>query len=134
MKHTDGGKASLEGLRVLVVEDQFLVAEHLAQTLADWGCEVLGPATEVESALKIVASHALDGAILDINLGDHETSFPVAAALRQRGVPFIFLTGYAFDSAFPQEYAGFPRLSKPMRPDHLASAVATFARERFVSL
>lgn len=135
MKQADADhSASLKGLRVLVVEDQFLVAEDLAQTLTDWGCEVLGPAAEVKSALKIVASHTLDGAILDINLGHHETSFPVAAVLRQRDVPFVFLTGNAFDSSFPQEYAEFPRLSKPMRLDLLASAVATFARAQLVSL
>jgi DNA-binding response OmpR family regulator len=120
------GRAIFNRLRVLVVEDQFLVADELTETLRDWGCEVFGPAINVAAALEIIETHTLDAAILDINLGN-ELSFPIAAVLEQRDVPFIFLTGYPRDGVFPSAHAAVPRLKKPER---LREALADFARAR----
>jgi len=85
--------APLAGLRVLLVEDNFLLAEvHQGSVGAEW-LHVVGPAGRVESALKLACGERLDGAILDINLHG-EMSFVVADVLCERGVPFLFVTGY----------------------------------------
>jgi DNA-binding response OmpR family regulator len=119
---------SLNGLRILVVEDMFLVAEDLSDTLQGWGCDVVGPAARVDDALRLVDVEQLDGAVLDVNLGD-EFCFPVAQALREKGTPFLFLTGYDMASAFPPEFEAVPRLSKPVDTRLLAQlATEHFSR------
>jgi CheY-like chemotaxis protein len=110
---------ALQGRRVLVVEDILLVAEELSDTLKDWGCEVIGPAAQVGRALDLVEREKLDGALLDVNLGK-EHCFPIATVLRERRVPFIFLTGYDMPSAFPPEFKDIPRLPKPLDPKRLS--------------
>jgi CheY-like chemotaxis protein len=112
----------LKGLRVLVVEDMFLVAEELCHSLQDWGCEVVGPAAGVDEALKLVERERLDGALLDVNLGN-ERCFPIAEALEKHGVPFFFLTGYDMSSAFPPEFETVPRLPKPVDLQLLAKTI-----------
>ena len=102
-----------------MVEDLFLVAEVIADLLEDCGCQVIGPVSRVESALKLVETAKLDGALLDVNLAG-ELCFPVAAALRHRGVPFIFLTGYGDAAAIPIEFRSVLRLSKPFDTAELA--------------
>ncbi len=102
----------LGGLRVLVVEDSFLVAQHLQDVFEGCGCEIVGPASRVSSALKLAGESPLDGAILDINLAG-EYCFPVAELLRERGVPFIFLTGYDSSTIIPPEFRKVPCLAKP---------------------
>src|SRR4051794_18564375 len=86
---------ALRGRRLLVVEDEYLIAASLARELEGRGAEVVGPAGSVRDALALVEAEGdrLDGAVLDINLRD-ERVYPVADALVARGVPFIFLTGY----------------------------------------
>ncbi len=116
------------GLRVLIVEDMWIVAEDLAMELTDLGCRVAGPAGRVEHGLALAAAEQLDGAILDINLGT-ENSFPIARALQERGVPFAFLTGYDLPEAFPPELSDAPRLQKPVSLNELATALASFAAD-----
>lgn len=107
-----GDPRTLSGLRILVVEDAYLTAEDLARELADWGCEVIGPEGYVDAALERVERTEIDGALLDVNLHD-EPCFDIATALTSRHVPFIFLTGYDQDSAFPAEFRTSPRMAKP---------------------
>jgi two-component SAPR family response regulator len=122
-------RESFKGLRVLIVEDMFLVAEELSYTLQDWGCEVVGPAAGVNEALKLVENESVDGALLDVNLGD-DRCFPIAVALQKQGVPFVFLTGYDMSSAFPAEFESVLRLPKPVDLQRLANAMDdSFARE-----
>lgn len=104
----------LAGKRVLVVEDEYIIASELARTLEDAGAEVVGPAGAVEDALELVASDGdrLDGAVLDVNLRD-ERVFPVADALAARGVRFVLITGYD-ETSIPQAYAAVPRCEKPV--------------------
>jgi DNA-binding response OmpR family regulator len=118
----------LRGLRILVVEDNFLVAENLRELLSARGCDVIGPAPRVEAALSLLAANSrVDGAMLDINLGG-EDCFPVAAALRERQVPFLFLTGYDERMSIPAEFSHAPRLSKPVAEnDLIMNARETFA-------
>lgn len=105
--------SQLSGRRILVVEDDFLIAADLAEGLQELGMTVVGPASSVSDALlEIEAAPDLDAAVLDVNLSG-ETIFEVADALRTRGVPFIFATGYSV-SAVPPEYAEVPRCEKPV--------------------
>ncbi|MBP1805251.1 response regulator [Rubellimicrobium aerolatum] len=105
--------ASLRGRRVLVVEDDYVVAQDLCEQLLSCGVEVLGPVACVAGALALLES-GLDPhmAVLDIGLGP-ETVYPVADVLRARGVPFVFATGY--DACMvPKAFADVPRAEKPL--------------------
>jgi CheY-like chemotaxis protein len=113
---TPGGKALL-GKRVLVVEDEPIVAMMLEDMLAALGAELAGSAASVEQALTLVERGALDAAVLDMNLNG-ERSHAVADALRRRAVPFVFATGYG--SGVEEETAE-PLLQKPYRQDQLAA-------------
>ena len=75
------------GLRVLVVEDYYLMAESTAMTLTDFGCEVVGPAGQLEKAMELAEHEPLDGALVDINLRG-KLAFPVGLILRRRNIPF----------------------------------------------
>lgn len=120
--HSTSSSEGFQGLRVLIVEDMFLVAEELSYNVQEWGCEVIGPAAGVDEALKLVDSERLDGALLDVNLGN-ERCFPIAEALENNGVPFVFLTGYDMSSAFPPEFENVPRLPKPVDLQLLARTI-----------
>jgi DNA-binding response OmpR family regulator len=110
------------GLRVLIVEDEVLLAFMLQDMLAEWGCAVVGPAGRVAKALSLAGSEALDGAILDVNLAGTEV-YPVARALAARHIPFIFVSGFA-PSRLPREWRDRPTLQKPFQPRDLAQSMA----------
>lgn len=100
------------GRRILVVEDEYLIAADLAEALEELGAEVVGPVANLKAALvEVERAGDLDGATLDVTLGQ-EKSFDVAAILRRRGVPFVFLTGYG-DHGLPDQYRDVPRCEKP---------------------
>lgn len=103
--------AEQDGLRVLVVEDTFLVAESIAATLQDEGYVVVGPVGRLAEGVRLAAYERLDGALLDVNLAG-ERCFPIASTLKARDVPFAFLTGYGADG-LPAEWRDVPRLAKP---------------------
>jgi CheY-like chemotaxis protein len=109
--------------RVLVVEDEALVAFALEEMLNDFGYEVAGLAPNVRTALKLVGAERIDAAILDVNLGG-ETVDPVADALAAAGVPFVFTTGYTSASALPRGFEERPALNKPYQPEALRDALA----------
>ena len=100
-------------MRILVVEDDFLLADTLARLLEDHGVVVVGPVAGLEEAMKLATVERLDGAILDIRLGRGSDTFRVAHTLAQRAVPFIFMTAYD-DSILPAALAGRPLLRKPL--------------------
>lgn len=121
--------ARLSGLHILVVEDMLLVAEVICEQLESCGCIVVGPAARVGRALVLAREEPLDGALLDVNLAG-ESSFPVAAALDARNIPYVFLTGYDDAAALPPEYRKLPKLGKPFRQEALIRAAAEhFHRE-----
>ena len=105
--------ALLGGIRILVVEDVFLVASSIAELLQEAGAEVVGPALELTDAIDLAETAQIDGALLDIDLHG-ETSFGVAAALNRRGIPFVFVTGYG-DASIPGALRHVPLLGKPFR-------------------
>lgn len=119
--------SSLAGRVVLVAEDEFFVADDLVHAFERRGARVLGPATSVAQALRLVeATPILDAAVLDINLKG-EMVFPVADALSARGVPFVFATGYGSE-VLPQRYSTRVRCEKPVDPDEVARALMRKAR------
>ena len=86
-------EAQLSGMRILVVEDEPLLAMASADLLADSGCTVAGPVSSVKQGMRLIEKEAIDGAILDINLRG-EMVFPLADALAERSIPFVYVTGY----------------------------------------
>ena len=117
------GTDPLTGLRLLVVEDEALVAMALEDMLDDLGCVVVDVAGTLARGVKLAAELSIDGAILDINLGG-EKVFPVAERLVERGVPFVFSTGYDLRGV-PEAFRSRPALQKPFRADALAQALAS---------
>ncbi|NNM75185.1 response regulator [Enterovirga aerilata] len=110
---------SLAGRRILVVEDEYFLADDMVRALATLGAEIVGPSDTAASALELVQSGLpIDGAVLDINLHG-ETSLAVASELRARKVPFVFATGYD-QRGIPPEFADVPRWEKPFDPALLA--------------
>ena len=102
---------SLEGRRILVVEDEMLVSMLIEDILLDLGCEIVGPASRVPKALEIALSERVDAALLDMNVAG-ERVFPVADALAERGIPFAFVSGYG-DEVLDGSHAGRPVVKKP---------------------
>ncbi len=116
-------RLNLHSLRILVVEDSPLTADAIQDVLETSGCEVVGPVYNVADALEVIVRTALNGAVLDINLGG-ELSFPIAAALIEQGIPFVFLTGYD-DLVVPAQYRSMRRLEKPTDMRQLAEIVTS---------
>lgn len=111
------------GARILVVEDNFLAAEVVRDMLESSGCTVIGPVARVSDGVRLAEQETLDGAVLDINLNG-DWSFPIARALRQRDVPFIFLTGYDDAAIIPPELRPVRRLGKPIVSTQLIEVLA----------
>ncbi|HXS73411.1 MAG TPA: response regulator [Rhodanobacteraceae bacterium] len=104
-------EADLSGRRVLVVEDEARIAMLIRDTLEDMGCEVVAIATRFDDALQKACSLPFDVALLDVNL-DGEPSYPIAAALAERGRAFVFATGYGASNV-PAALNKAPVLQKP---------------------
>ena len=115
-------RESLKGLRVLVVEDDFDVAEALRAELESGGCHVVGPVSTVEEACDLAKTQALDAAVLDIALSPG-TSAPVARTLLYRGCPFVFVTGFSNVDLLPEELRGHHLLLKPVDGQTLRAAI-----------
>jgi CheY-like chemotaxis protein len=101
----------LNGLRILVVEDEAAISLLLEDMLLDFGCEVVGPAARLTAALDIAQRETLDLAILDVNVAG-EPVYPVVEALEARKVPFVFSTGYG-SAGIRDLYRDRPVLQKP---------------------
>lgn len=112
----------LPGKRVLVVEDNPVIAFDIDDVLRDFGAEVVGPALDLETGLQLASEHSLDGAILDIDLGGHYV-WPIAAALKSSRVPFVFVSAECGDK-LPQDFSDFICLPKPASSRTIASTVA----------
>ena len=116
----------LADLRILVVEDEVLIALEIEERLQRLGCEIVGPVGRLERALELARSTALDGALLDVNVKGGLV-YPVAEELLARQVPVIFSTGYAPDT-LPPVFRSLPCLRKPFGTGQLE----TVAQEAFV--
>ena len=112
----------LNGRRVLVVEDESLVAMLLETILEDMGCTPVGPASNIDDGEAMARDTTdLDAALLDVNVAGRQV-FPVAEALRARGVPFIFSTGYG-EGGLPDEWRGNPTIQKPFTESAVRDAL-----------
>ena len=110
------------GGRVLVCDDNLLIADVVAEFLRECGLEPAGPVGQLESAMRMARESALDGAILDINLHGRPC-FPICSILSARRIPFIFLTGYP-EAAIPIEYRGVTLITKPFEPTEMKEVLA----------
>ena len=113
----------LAGRRVLVVEDNFVLAESMRFALEGLGCVLVGPAPNCERALALIEGEDPECAVLDIDL-QGKSSAPIAERLVERGTPFVFLTGYEDASLLPEVFHSWTRLSKPVDPDELVRILA----------
>lgn len=102
---------------MLLVEDEFLIALGIEQTLLGFGCHIVGPVPRLNQAVALAQTESLDGAVLDVNLNGTPV-FPVATTLRARGIPFILTTGYEA-AALPEAFRDCPRLRKPFSAEEL---------------
>ena len=112
---------SLSEIRVLVVEDEAIIALAIEDMLAELGCCAVGPALTAQAAKRLAENDAIDAAVLDINLRG-ESSEPVARVLRDRGVPFCFSTGYESGDV-PGGFETVPLLRKPYTTENLGAVL-----------
>ena len=120
--------ATLSGLRILLLEDELLLAMMLDDALTALGC-VVSKTPRVSEALRLAATDAIDGAVLDVNVAGEE-SYPVADELSRCGIPFVFVTGYGAGS-LRSDHRDRPTLQKPFGPADLERvATAAFATAR----
>lgn len=121
-------RARLQGKRVLVVEDEVLIAMEIEAALRDGGCEVLGPAGDTEEATRLIGGEHCDAALLDANLNGRKVD-AIAAALTREGVPFAFITGYGADG-LPKGFRDAMIIAKPFNKHQLLSALAVLLQRR----
>ncbi len=113
---------ALQGRRILVIEDESLVAMLLETILDDMGCTVVGPESNIDDGLRAATTEGgLDAALLDVNVAGREV-FPVAEALKARGVPFVFSTGYG-EAGLPEHWRGNPTIQKPFTEGAIRDAL-----------
>ena len=123
---------ALAGRRILVVEDELLIAVLVERFVLAHGGIVVGPASKLEAALRLAGNEELDGAILDVTIRGGE-AYPVADKLRERGIPFVLASGYG-DWALPPGYRNLPRLTKPFTLLELEEHVALLCHRRDASV
>ena len=116
------GQPDLTGCRILLVEDEYFIADDICRALKDCGAEVVGPASDLSEGLKLAQTRDLACAVLDINLHG-ESGFRIAEALNGREVPFVYCTGYE-PSAVPLTLQGAAHLVKPIKIERLVALVA----------
>jgi DNA-binding NtrC family response regulator len=107
---------TLTNRRILVAEDEGLIALDLEATLQGFGCEVIGPLSELDEIVTTLRSRPLDGALLDVNLRGRQV-FEILPEFISRGIPVVLTSGYDDATLFPQAFRALPRISKPF--DHV---------------
>ena len=117
MSHGNSRGEGLNGLRILIVEDEAAISLLLEDMLLDFGCEVVGPAGRLSAALDLAAKETFDLAILDVNVAG-EPIYPVAETLERRNVPFVFSTGYG-SAGIKDAYRDRPVVQKPFAQSDL---------------
>jgi CheY-like chemotaxis protein len=112
----------LAGRRILLVEDELLIAMLLEAALQDHGCAVVGPYGRLAEAMQAARTERLDGALMDVNLAG-ERVFAAAEILSMREVPFLLLSGYG-NKVLPEQHQDWPVRSKPFQIEHVMGDLA----------
>ena len=122
-------RSALAWRRIMIVEDEFFVADDIARALNNLGAHVLGPVGELHDALELLAREAaVDAAVVDVNLRT-QMAFPLTKELRARAIPFIFASGYD-RGTLPDEYRDATMLEKPIDPAAVINALNRVFRTR----
>jgi len=125
---SDAAAQPLSAIRVLVVEDEYYIADDLRRTLKSAGASIIGPVGSIAQAEAAIEKGGFDCAVLDLNLhGD--SAAPLADRLKARGIPFAIATGYA-SGAVPERHDDVPRLEKPFEPSQVIEIVSRWERLR----
>jgi DNA-binding NtrC family response regulator len=111
-------KKPLAGQRILLAEDEGLIALELERMLENFGYDVVGPLASVDQVLESAQRGGLDGAVLDVNLRGHRI-FDILPALEKLGLRLIITSGYADDTLFPAPFRAMPRIAKPFEEREL---------------
>jgi DNA-binding NtrC family response regulator len=114
---------ALDGARILVVEDDYIISAELGAMLTTAGAEVIGPCQTVSQAGSLIGQSCITGAVLDFRLG-RDTTLPVARQLQQRGIPFLFFTGQLSTKEINAEYPSARVISKPFQRDAILTAIS----------
>jgi len=118
----DDPGAKRKPYRILVAEDAFLLVTLLQDLFDSLGWEMIGPATRLVDALQFARDEIFDAALLDVNL-DGTMSWEVARVLEERGIPFVFGTGYSVSAILPEHFAGIPVIAKPYQLSELQQVI-----------
>jgi DNA-binding response OmpR family regulator len=120
--------AQASPLRVLVLEDEWLIAEQIEAALNDAGFDIVGPVGRIEEAMALLSGDGIDAAVLDINVHGQRT-FRVAERLAARSTPFVFLSGYS-EVELPSSFSERPLMQKPIDPVALGHCVISLLRAK----
>lgn len=128
MAQEDSRSPDLSNARILIVEDEYYLADDLARALTRQGAEVIGPVGSLHEAETLVGESDFDCAILDINLRG-EMAFPVADCLESKGIPFVVASGYN-SAAIPDRFLAVPRVEKPFNPGEVIAVIPHLLKRR----
>lgn len=115
------GVDELAGCRILIVEDEMMIAMFLEEALKELGCRVIGPVSKLSDAVRLAREEAMDAAVPDVNIRGGQV-FEAAELLIARGIPFVLASGYS-DWILPEAMQGKPRLTKPFTMQELERKV-----------
>ncbi|MDO9639919.1 MAG: response regulator [Pseudotabrizicola sp.] len=122
-----------DGCKILVMEDDYIVALDLCAHVKSLGITVIGPAGKVRDGLELARSaQTMHGALLDVNISG-QTVFPVADVLIERNIPITFVTAYDM-ATLPPQYRKFRQIDKPMDPAEVSQALEEMCQDRFRNL
>jgi two-component SAPR family response regulator len=120
---------SLRGVHVLIVEDNYVVASALQYLIEGYDGAVAAIVPTVARALDVLGAERVDIAVLDINLQGNSVA-PLAEHLQGRGIPFVFVTGYADPALLPEHLRGYPRFAKPVEAEQLVEAMLALLADK----